>query len=126
LWIAQATLVVVVVAVALLVVVPFYQHHTAVREIERLGGLARTRPGGPEWLRRRIGDERMKIFDDVIAVHLEGEHVTDSVLARMRCLPELEGLDLENTKITDLGLAHLSAFQQLEDLMIYGANITDK
>ena len=49
---------------------PIYWQQVAIREIERLGGNITVRKRGPEWLRRWIGNDRIKIFDDAEIVYL--------------------------------------------------------
>jgi hypothetical protein len=65
LWIGVAAVVLVVVAAGLQVGTPMYGQHVAICEIERLKGIVTTKKGGPAWLRRWLGDERMRMLDDV-------------------------------------------------------------
>ena len=69
-----ATVLLVVVSVGLRFGIPIYRQQVAIREIEQVGGSATTVPGGPAWLRKFIGDERMKIFDQVEWVEFASVH----------------------------------------------------
>src|SRR5579862_4096582 len=48
--------------------VPAYRRASSLRAIELAGGTVGTSPGSAAWLRRIIGAERARSFDDVIAV----------------------------------------------------------
>ncbi len=106
-------------------------------------------PGGPEWLRRAVGDRPMVAFDrverigcagisnaDAAAKHIRrlphlrsllliGSDLTDSGLATVAACRRLEELDLTYTNITDAGLHHLQHIPQLKRLDLDGTNITD-
>src|SRR5947209_1949698 len=118
LWIGMATVVLVVVAVGLRIAMPVWQQHIAVELIERVGGHVDTRHGGPEWLRQRLGDERMSAFDRVTGIHLAGTQATDATLACLGSVTELERLELDNTNVTDAGLAHLKGLTRLSSLSL--------
>ena len=86
LWIGLATVVLIVVAVGLHFGVPIYRQHVVIREIERVGGNVETRPRGPKWLRERVGNERMKLFENVVQVSLATRPATDFTLDHVGCL----------------------------------------
>jgi hypothetical protein len=77
-----ATVVVVVVAVGLWIGVPVYRRQVAIREIERVRGQVVSKSGGPAWLRRCIGNQRMHAFDEVVYVDLENTRFDDAGMAR--------------------------------------------
>lgn len=127
---------------------PIYRQHTAIREIERLGGTADFARVRPRWLRKWFSDERMRLFDEIGHIRLEkthatdaslrqisglrsltwldldSTHVTDSGLAQLRGLSSLKWLELENTAITDVGLAHLKDIPNLELVMLGNTHVT--
>src|SRR5579863_5055091 len=57
---------------ALWIGVPAYQQYAVIREVERLGGSYQIEPVAPKWLRKRIGDEKVRMFDDLTAINLFG------------------------------------------------------
>src|SRR5258707_2386977 len=83
LWIGLATIVTVVVAVGLRIGVPIYRQRAAIRAIEQNWGHVVTRPRGPKWIRDRMGDERMKMFDEVVEAHIGGRRATDAIFGHI-------------------------------------------
>jgi hypothetical protein len=126
LWLGVVTVVLVVVATGLQIGVPSYRHHVAIREIERRGGEVRTRKSGLDWLRPWVGDDRMRAFESVEAVQLNGPHVTDADLEHIKWLTSLEGVVLRGTRVTDTGLEHLVGLRNLRNVVLDGAPVTDK
>jgi len=104
-----------------------YRQHAAIREIERLGGMVVTREVGPAWLRAWVGDNRMRLLEDVVAVQLDlCSTVTDGDLAQLRAFPWLEDLVLTgDSSLTDAGLRHLSGLTNLRALNLESTAITD-
>ena len=88
---------------ALWIGIPAHRQHVAIREIERLGG-ATGHAGGREWLRAWLGDQRMKMFDDVIDVNLYGKEATDATLAHLSRLASLQTLSLAGSDVSDMEL----------------------
>ena len=103
-----------------------------------------SKPPGPKWLRRLIGDEYFFSFGrievggptDADLVHLKaltsltflalsGTKVTDTGLEHLKDLTNLQTLELRNTHITDTGLEHLIALTDLEVLVLTSPQITD-
>lgn len=106
--------------------VPAYHRYVALREIERLGGGAYVfKKAGPPWLRSLVGDEWMKIFDDVNGVSLNRSAATDATLGHMGSLTTVRGIGLNNTQVTDMGLALLRARTNLEELWLDNTQVTD-
>ena len=81
--------------------------------------------GGPDWLRRLVGDGRMKVFERVKAVHLDSSTIGDSDLDDWKALASLEFLGLNDTQVGDAGLAHLSGLAKLRRLDLNRTQITD-
>jgi CxxC motif-containing protein (DUF1111 family)/Leucine-rich repeat (LRR) protein len=80
-------------------------------EIRRLGGTAEVdenRPGKP-----------------VVRLNLSGTRVTDTELAPLGALPQLQALDLSQTQITNAGLAALRGLPNLQELDLGINTITD-
>jgi len=88
-----------------------YRQLVAIQAIERVAGhpLAwsgpvrwkpvKTAPGGPRWLRERLGDERMKLFDTATSATFLSSRTRDSDLVHLRRLPDLERLDLSGWRM---------------------------
>jgi hypothetical protein len=125
LWIGLATVVLVVVAIGLRIGVPIYRQHVAIREIERLGAYVITSPVGPKWLRARLGNDAMKLFDEVTFVDFRGTRATDATMDHVSCLKSMTGLSLHGTQITDAGLAHLKGLPNLYRLSLFNTQVTD-
>ncbi len=125
LWIGVATVVLVVIAVGLHFGLPIYRQKAAKAMIKRVGGEFRTEKGGPGWLRRQIGDERMTLLDVVEGAQLRGKNVTDPDVAHLRGLTSLHFLALGRTQITDTGVACLRGLNGLQGLGFDGTQITD-
>jgi hypothetical protein len=145
-----AMLIILGVGSVLRVCVPAYRQYVAVREIERAGGFVLSAHGGPEWLRQWLGDEWMKVadevnfldassskFTDVEMVHvkelvgirllwLSSSQVTDSGLKHLAALKNLSHLDLRDTSVTDNGLGELSGLKRLDTLILDGTRVTDE
>ena len=104
----------------------------AVEAIEKLGGFVAydyqldasednpfaiktegTKPPGPTWLRRLLGDE---FFANVVDVVLHGSDGTDAALEHLKGLSQLQSLYLDETGATDAGLARLKGLGRLQGL----------
>jgi hypothetical protein len=106
---------------------PFYRQQAALREIERVhGSVLETRPGGPKWLRERLGDKRMTLFDEVVNVNLGGTNATDGTLAHVSCLTKLEHCSFGGTTVSDAGLVHLRGMASLQSLYLVNTRVTDE
>jgi hypothetical protein len=124
LWIGVAAGVVVVAAVGLRLGLPAWRQQVALDEIERLGGSAEMEPVGPQWLRHALGDDRMRMFDNVVWVSLANSTTDDGALQQISGLASLKSLDLGNTNVTDSGLAHLKQLLRIEELILNHTPIT--
>ena len=85
-----------------------YRQHSVVSEIRRMHGLVVPGDGGPDWLARLIGDDRMRLFDVVEKVYLDASELDDAGLARLKVLTELKVLSVRNTRVTDAGIIEFS------------------
>ncbi len=122
---------------ALSIWIPYHRERQIIQKIEGWGGrieeavllfagrIDEREKGGPEWLRLLLGDERMKAFDRVGIVDLEGSTITDVDLAELGGLTKLECLLLGGTAVTDAGLAHLSCLTNLKVLAVSDTAVTD-
>ncbi len=124
-WFLVVTLFLLVVAVALRLGLPLYRKNSAIREFRRMGGSVQTVPGGPEWLRRRIGDDRMRFFDEVVFVHLGGTAATDADISAVAEMSKLKKLNLRGTRVSDVGLDHVRRLPELEVLSLGDTRVTD-
>src|SRR5262245_14896444 len=124
-WLVLATLVFAILVVALRFGLPIYWRDSAVREIERLGGLVPRGPVGPEWLQEHVPDEWTRPFDEVCWVSLGGTPAGDTTLIYLQRLPSVRYLALDNTQVTDSGLRHLQRLPDLQQLSLVRARITD-
>jgi len=81
----------------------YERQQAAIAEIVRLNGYVDIEEGGPQGLRRIVGDERMKVFDRAVYVYLAA-----------------------NKQITNDGLRHLSGLTGLEELYLDATDITEE
>jgi len=107
------------------------------------------RPGGPEWLRRWIGDEYFQelhavefdyhwdcdFHETVVLLGSQRElrvllltytELSDDDLAPLKGLQKLTILSLERTNVTDAGVGELTALTQLQTLRLNQTAITDR
>src|SRR5262245_14276515 len=125
LWIGVATVVLVIVAVSIRFGMACHRQQAAICEIERVGGVVDIHPRGPEWLRQRLGNERMRMFDDVTGVHLSRTPAIDATLVCLKWLTNLQELSLCQTQVTDTGLAVVGGMSQLRNLWLDHTHVTD-
>ena len=125
LWIGLAAAVLVVLGVGVQIGVPIYRQQVVIREIEQVGGIALTFPRGPEWVRDRVGDDWMRLIEDVREVQLVVKPATDATLGHIGELGSLQRLYLDQTLVTDEGLAHLKRLSSLEKLSLNNTQVTD-
>jgi hypothetical protein len=130
LWIGVASGVLIVAVVGLQIGLPVYRHwrqQVAIAEIHRRHGIVLLHRGGPGWLRRWLGDERMNVFDTAEHVELSCEEypVTDADLVPLESLIGVEQLMLDGTVITDAGLERLRGMTTLNELVLGKTQVTD-
>ncbi|MGE5194236.1 MAG: hypothetical protein ACM3U2_17220 [Deltaproteobacteria bacterium] len=105
--------------------IPIWRQQSAISQIEAAGGLVRTVPGGPGWLRPLIGDFWMTYFDEVVQVRLDNPRATDATLVWLERLPHLNALSLDKSQVTDNGLARLKSLRALGSLSLAETQVTD-
>ena len=74
-----------------------------------------------------FGDEevlRISRFSKLKGIELQGSTVTDSGLANLRGLKEIEELNLRITAITDAGLEFLRDLKSLEGIYLHNTDVT--
>ena len=72
---------------------PIYRKHAAIRQLEKVAANFKTENGRPDWLRRCLGDKRMKLFDDVVAVSgltMESSGTNHHFLSNLTALRSLQ------------------------------------
>lgn len=109
-----------------------------VRELEARHGIV-LRPLAQEgpWLEAnarlrgpRFTDEDLRalapVADAIVRLDLGGTAVTDSGLASLRAMTNLQRLHLDQTAVTSVGLEHLAGLTRLETLNLVGTSIGDE
>src|SRR5579862_5891033 len=94
-WFLLATVVLVVGFVGLSIWLPWLREQEVVEKIESCGGGFTTEVGGPVWIRRFVGEDRLKkfkVFGRVNRVHLRGTAITDADIAAFSGLTNLRDL----------------------------------
>jgi hypothetical protein len=128
LWIGLAAGILIVLAVGLQIGLPIWRHRAASRLITELGGVVAIQEGGPALLRRRIGDERMSVFDRVRSVRFVGvEPVPDAALAELKWLATSEDLEVmvDGGEIGDSSLRHFRSLFGIKTLVLCSTQISD-
>src|SRR5438309_6444824 len=97
------TALLVAVGVAVRVGVPAFRKNVAIAQIARLGGIIETSERGPRWLRRCIGDERMRLFERVQVVQFMDDRISDADMRHVREFPDVEYVSVWSSQITDAG-----------------------
>ena len=105
--------------------IPVCRQQLAIRQFQQHGCQFYTQPGGPAWLRRWVGDRRMKLFDQVVMVDLRRAKDTDGALAHLNGLTSVREVILIGTPITDSGLMHLKGLTNLQRLLLMNTSVTD-
>jgi hypothetical protein len=108
--------------------------YEAVRAIARKGGRVKMRSSAAAQLReidlhrRKFTDSGMALvgnLQDVQILNLGSTRVTDAGLFHLRGLSDLEELDLSDTRVTDAGLIHLQNLKRLRKLNLGGTEASD-
>ncbi|MSR60667.1 MAG: hypothetical protein EXS05_24010 [Planctomycetaceae bacterium] len=92
LWLFLATLALVVVSLGLIFGWPMFRQRSAINAVENAGGVLETRRDGPEWLRGWIGNDPMRVFDEIRSVEVNGANYGDADLSWLRGQPRLVNL----------------------------------
>lgn len=151
-WLVLAALLLTLAAVGLGVGVPLYRQHTLIQRIETLGGTVYQTPG-PYWLRECIGDEGMRLVDEISGIRFlpdeetftsrtsranrglvlivgypftSGPTIDDATLVCLTALDDLISLHLDTTNISDAGLRHIAHLTTLEALTLKGTDVSDE
>jgi hypothetical protein len=106
--------------------IPALRQDMALREIERCGGHAKTRPGNLRALGGWLSDRVIRCFDEVYWVNLSGMPIDDAGLSRVAMLNDLEALNLNETNVTDNGLRHLRGLSRLDNLSLNDTAVTSR
>ena len=150
LWIALATVALIIAGTGLRIGVPAYRRRATLVMIRERCGIVESRRNGPEWLREWIGEGRMSNFDDIEGVQFRPDLATfkirvrhgfylgvdvvadpgvatidDPSLAMIRRLPRLKRLDLDWTNVGDTGMQHVAALTELEELYLRETDVSD-
>jgi Leucine-rich repeat (LRR) protein len=107
------------------------------KDISVYGGSGKTEPGGPEWLRKLVGDEPMQVFarlTELSAVDRSlpiksgrrNTKVTDEWLKNLAGLPDLKKLDIHAADVHGTGLDHIATLETLQSLNLTLLPINDE
>ena len=110
------------------VLLPYLREQSVVQNIVTRNGRYATETFAQDWLLRLVGEDRtksLKVFERVTAVKFSFAEVTDSDLAGLSKLTNLEELDLDDTGATDAGLASIAGLTNLTRLNLDGTAVTD-
>src|SRR5262245_33008136 len=99
LWIGLTTAALVVTGVGVQIGLPIYRKHAAIQEIRRLGGFIDSHRQGAKWLRDRVGDQWMQVFDEPFEISCT-EQSTDATMAHLTALRGTESLCLQRGRVT--------------------------
>lgn len=124
-WWLVFALVVLLFAIALPVVIQYQRQSSLIKSIEQAGGLVKTVPDGPQWLRKMLGKERMRRFESVVGIIVAAPDIDDDWLKNIADFTKLERLDLSDTQVTDAGLAQLKGLTSLEHLYLVNTLVSD-
>jgi hypothetical protein len=125
LWIGLTAIVLFFIGFGLRIGVPIYRQQEAIRELEGIDGRCHIEPGGPDWLRRWLGDEQMKPFDSVWYVDLSGTDATDNDVKQIAAFTSVRKLDLGETRVSSRCLYHLRGLPNLARIHLCGPRIND-
>ncbi len=120
-WLLLGTVVPAVGYAGLSVWLPYQREQQVIQMIEGLGGKVATQTGGPDWLRKHVGENRIKqvkVFERVVEVNLARTMVSDAELPHLSQLSHLRKLSLAGTGVTDVGLVHLGSLTNLRELWL--------
>jgi hypothetical protein len=127
-WFLFTTVVLVIAGIGLSIW-PRYQRECQVMQmVKSWGGTVETETGGPQWLRRLVGEDRVsdfKILEQVSAIFLPRTRITDADVIHLSGLQNLQRLILDGTAVTDAGLVHLREHANLKEFGLAHTHVTD-
>src|SRR5262245_54859996 len=92
LWIALGALALLAAGVGLQFGLPVYRQQLALQELERAGGRFTAKKGGPKWLRKFLGDDRVRVLDRVTEVWCSGTAISDTGVSCLSGLKDVKCL----------------------------------
>lgn len=104
---------------------PYQQEQQIIKKAETFGVRFLTEKGGPEWLRRVVGDKPMRVFDRVNDAFSPHSFIPEDCLADLSRLENLKSLDLSGSRLSDDVIATLREMKKLEKLNLYETFVTD-
>lgn len=125
LWLFAAILALVGLGNMLQVILPIYRQQMAIRTIERLGGQINSEPAGPKWIRAKLGDKCMSLFDKVTLVNLTTSSATEADLACLNGLRHLDSLYLGKQQMTVAGIRQIRGLTQLRFVSLPHGDLTN-
>ena len=113
---------------------PLQAEPEALRDIERLNGIALKLPEGGWEVGFQLRGQKLNDGDmeavvrlgSIVSLNLRDTQITSAGLAHLKKLSTLRRLHLERTKVDDAGIGHLTNLQELEYLNLYGTKVSDE
>ena len=113
---------------------PLQAEPEALRDIERLNGIALKLPEGGWEVGFQLRGQKLNDGDmeavvrlgSIVSLNLRDTQITSAGLAHLKKLSMLRRLHLERTKVDDAGIGHLTNLQELEYLNLYGTKVSDE
>ncbi len=114
---------------ALMVWWPYHQNQTAMAEVERLGGRAKTEIIRPAWIPKTVDIGHLDVFQRVtwvnLSVELIGTPIGDTNLKPLQGLSEIRDIDLTRSLVSDTGVGYLRESVNLEVLNLNSTQVGD-
>jgi hypothetical protein len=127
-WFLLAMIALAAVVIDVEIWLPYVRERQVIREIVAAGALVAVEPAAPEWLIKRLGEDRvrkLRAFDRVVYVNFEGVAVTDADVAHLSNLSHIKYLFLNGESVTDASLVHLKRLTKLTELHLVDTAVTD-
>jgi len=115
-----------VILIALAAVLPQIPRQRAIALVESRGGELSYNTTFPTWAYESFGEERLRRFDSVYEINLDGADVDDAVLARLVELKEANIVWLNSATITDRGGLLLASFSSITSLDLGNTRLTER